>query len=314
MNREAMNPYADLAGKNAYRGTLHSHSVSAHARVSPSEAKRKFLRNGFHFIGLTDHDRRWPEVPWLADEWAQSEPGRFVVLRGYEAGGEGWHVNSIGYFPEPMPTRAGRGPFVREALAAGGFVFLNHPAADGVSARSVLEHDELRRIEGIEVYSGLRASPAGGTDWRRGFSEQVWDELLAAGLRIWSLANPDCHTWDESQPDGPFNGYNVVFAESLTKTAIVSALKAGRFYATTGVEVDYVEANPRRISVACSAACEIRFIGSRGRLLATTAGPEATYEVRGEEAYVRAEVVAREPIFPGFTEPRHKAWLQPLWP
>jgi hypothetical protein len=307
-----LNPYADISGKRAFRGTLHSHSLSADARVSPAEAKRRFLERGFHFVGLTDHDRRWPQLPWTDADWDASEPGRFIVLRGYEATGPGWHVNVVGHFPQPMPQRAGEGSFVEEALAHDAFVFLNHPAADRIAADTVLAHSQLGRVHGLEVYSGPRATPAEGADWRQGFSEGLWDDLLSAGLRVWGLANPDCHTWDEPQPDGPFNGYNVVFAEDLTAPALMSALKRGCFYATTGIEIDHLCVTSDRIEVVCSGASQVRFIGRGGRVLAVAEGDRGVYDVRGDEGYVRVEIIGSTPVFPGFLEPAHKAWTQPI--
>ena len=94
----------------------------------------------------------------------------------------------------------------------------------------------------MEIYSGsrARAGSEGNEDGHRGLCTDVWDEALSSGRRLWGFANPDCHSYDADSDDSPLNGYNVVFAESLTEKALMDSLKRGRFYASTGVELEEI--------------------------------------------------------------------------
>ena len=57
------------------------------------------------------------------------------------------------------------------------------------------------------------------------------------------------------------------------------------------------------VQVAGTSKYRIQFIGSGGRVLSEVAGPSATYDIKGNEGYVRARVLESN---------GRMAWTQPV--
>ena len=100
----------------------------------------------------------------------------------------------------------------------------------------------------------------------------------------------------------------VVKAAALEAGAILEALEAGRFYASTGVELEDVVVADTRLEVRIRTRGDFRytttFIGAGGRVLAVVHGPVAAFELQAPEAYVRARVVDSGGAV---------AWVQPVF-
>ena len=77
--------------------------------------------------------------------------------------------------------------------------------------------------------------------------------------------------------------------------ALLDALERGDFYASTGVELTDYQATARQITVTVKETAfskyRIQFIGKGGRVLREVTEPSATYDIRGDEGYVRARVL-----------------------
>jgi hypothetical protein len=105
----------------------------------------------------------------------------------------------------------------------------------------------------------------------------------------------------------PGRGWIYVRAARLDGREIVAALERGDFYASTGVELaDVAFANNRvtlAVKVESSSKYRVRFIGRDGRLLKEVPSDSASYDVRGDEGYVRAVV---------YESNGKKAWTQPV--
>ena len=74
----------------------------------------------------------------------------------------------------------------------------------------------------------------------------------------------------------------------------MDALEEGRFYASTGVELEDVIVEGNRMEVRIRPRGNFRytttFIGEGGRVLETAYGPVAEFRLQGPEPYVRAVV------------------------
>ena len=97
-------------------------------------------------------------------------------------------------------------------------------------------------------------------------------------------------------------------AGALEPRALVSALEQGRFYSSTGVELQTLEASCVRSCTSPSrqrpySKYRIQFIGQGGRVLREVAEPDASYTFTGDERYVRAKVLESNGAV---------AWTQPV--
>lgn len=232
---------------------------------------------------------------------------------------------------------------------------INHPNFRyGITVEDILS---LRYATGegfFELYNGHHAVQNYGDEYHMGL-EKMWDVILAKSLAegdgalMYGIATDDAHAftrWRVGGDSNPGRGWVMVRATRLTPDYIVSAMKRGDFYASTGVTLDKLVAgdNVLALSIDGEPGVEytVEFIGTRrgadlrgreiadlpsdmqgraslrysddiGVVLKTQRGTEARYEARGDELYVRARVTSTKPhphpFKAGDTE---MAWTQPI--
>ncbi|MCA9066754.1 MAG: hypothetical protein KDA96_26985 [Planctomycetaceae bacterium] len=167
---------------------------------------------------------------------------------------------------------------------------------------------------------------------------------------MYGVATDDGHSYHVSQPGvkaQPGRGWVVVLADRLAPDALVTALEAGRFYSSSGVRLEEIQFDGKTLRVKVSpdddVTYRIDFIGTKknvdtegkpasddpkqaehmtriyseelGQVLESASGTEATYELTGEELYVRAVVTSSRP-HPNPSEKGdfEQAWIQPVTP
>jgi hypothetical protein len=98
----------------------------------------------------------------------------------------------------------------------------------------------------------------------------------------------------------------VVKANALTKADILASVRAGNFYASTGIVLnDYVvDFAAKTIMVDSQNGNTITFIGNNGAVLQSVSAAKATYQVTGSEKYVRAKIT---------NTAGKMAWTQPIY-
>jgi hypothetical protein len=142
-------------------------------------------------------------------------------------------------------------------------------------------------------------------------------------------------------------GWVHVRARSLRVEDLIAALEAGDFYASSGVELRDVRRHGDRLDVEVlptpGTQYRIEFIGTRrnfnptrspltsttgiplrvsqryspdiGTVLAVVDGTKASYQLHGDELYVRARITSSKPKpNPGRPGEMEAAWTQPLIP
>jgi hypothetical protein len=238
---------------------------------------------------------------------------------------------------------------VAEQAKKGGrriLTFLNHPNFGwGVTADDMLAADELRFFE---VYNGHPGVKNDG-DATRPNTERIWDIQLAVRLGkrrqgvFYGLATDDSHNYHKLAvgQSNPFRGWVMVQAPHLTAEAVVGALEEGRFYSSSGVELEELTATKEELRLKVKATPGVKyrtqFIATMkdasleskpgekdaprvygedvGKVVAEAEGPEASYKLTGKEWYVRARVVSTRPHPNPFKKGDvEMAWTQPVVP
>ena len=274
------NPFA-LPG-HWFKGSLHVHSTASDGKLTPDEVIAWYRSRGYHFLALTDHDVL-SEARSVADD--------FITLSGIEVEGTDpltglYHLVGLG-LRRPPDLHGADTLSMQEAVnrlrAAGGLVCLAHPYWSGQMSKDLLE------LEGcfiLEVWNGscevLEC---------KGLSTVHWDDLLAAGRRLWGLAVDDAHWWPD-YPDDAGLGWVWVKAAALTQEAILDALEQGCFYASSGPQIYDLWLEENQVRVRCSPAVAIDFIGNGpySRRVAAPPGEtltEASYRLKDRQRYVR---------------------------
>jgi hypothetical protein len=314
-----------------YKGNTHTHTLNSDGDSPPDVVVRWYRENGWQFVVITDHEYITDVAPLNALFGAA---GRFLVIRGQEvtqriadsAHAEKWrqaHMNSINatrvVMPQPRATIAESYRQNIEAIrSAGGLPQINHPNWRwSVRLTDMLDLPDSTMFELWNGHPGINnLGGADGTGQKSPSTEALWDSLLTRGKLLWGAGTDDSHTytrpWDRNVPR-PGQAWVVVRADTLSPEAIVTSLRRGEFYASTGVQLrDYV-VDARGLSLTIERVrgtsddtrFRTEFIGRGGMVLATVEGMTARYDFRGNEGYVRARVTD--------SHGQH-AWTQPVRP
>jgi len=271
-----------------YRGNLHTHTLVSDGERTPAEAVAFYRDHGYDFVALTDH--------MVFAETADLSSDDFLVIPGIEVHGDDpesriYHIVGLGGDLEPgkhLESLDSLEIAVEQLLGHGALVHFAHPYWSGQLSHHLAEVDG---VLGLEVYNAVC-----DIGYRKGYSNQTWDDLLTAGRRIWGLAVDDAH-WVPWRPDAGL-GWVMVRAPELTQGAILDALRLGHFYASTGPEIHNVRVENGEVIIRCSPAVLIAAIGERSQCntvhSSTALGVmEARMPLREGQTYVRAEVVDR---------------------
>ncbi|MBM4044454.1 MAG: PHP domain-containing protein [Planctomycetes bacterium] len=313
-----LSPYSIQAGQSWLRGNLHTHSEYSDGLLSVRKLKELYKGAGYHFLAITDHDSigAWHGQPFVLDLTEPPndihEPPKFVAFPGYESDRQGISVNCIGARPgldgvhKPLDDLQG---CITQVNAEGGFALLNHPHFMGLhDAGSVLALDGLL---GVEIANTKCVFATGMI--AAGLATDLWDAVLSQGARLWGFATDDYHADDISPA---FTGWVMARATAATPEAILASLKAGNFYASTGITIRDISVAGATISIKTENAYGIRFVGKNGRVLREANGPNAAYTATGSEDYVRIECWNGSPVFSDNPRLRffaQMAWSQPIF-
>jgi hypothetical protein len=285
--------------------------------LEPREVCRRYEEAGYDFLCLSDHFIGRYGYP--VTDTTEFRTNRFTTIPGAEvhsgrlANGELWHLLAVGLPHDFEPPRApdfapGEGQEMGGALArrcaeAGAFVAVAHPEWYGLTP------DDARGIDAAHAVEIYNHGCAVGSD--RGSGLAVWDVLLNEGKRLSGCATDDAHF---AGPDH-FGGWVMVKAPANEPGALVAALRAGAYYASTGPELRDFRVESDRLVVECSPAANVIAMGPRsasvavhGRAMTRAELPlGAVLERAGGEAsgvYLR---VAVQDAAGG------RAWSNPLW-
>ena len=278
----------------------------------------------------------------LEEVRARFQGPTFILIQGEEISASinklPLHHNSMNHEHHIEPAT---GTSMREAMAR---TVEAVEAAEKASGRPMLVHlnhpnfhwavtpDDVAHVLGeryFEVYNGHRGVRNYGDAQHPG-TEALWDYVLALRLSklggdvLYGLATDDAHNHHKpNQVSVQGRGWIWVRAASLTADAIVRAMKAGDFYASSGVRLREVIATSGSLHVRVVAEkgvrYETRFIGAikggppEGMTLATVPGASADYYFTGGELYVRAVVVSDRRHPDGYEpDDLESAWVQPV--
>lgn len=187
---------------------------------------------------------------------------------------------------------------------------------------------DLRGERFFEVYNGHPLVHNYGDTLRPG-TEDMWDMINLAYLKkgqplLYGLATDDSHNYHQFGPaySNAGRGWIMVRADALTPEALIKAMEAGNFYASTGIELEalQVERNTLRVKVKQEEGVEyvINFIGiKKGRdkpeVLKLVSGAEGSFTLLLDHLYVRAKITSNKRKPNPFQEGEFEtAWTQPV--
>ena len=356
---------------------LSDHNVLAEGErwldISPAQAVREVAlkkyaaRFGPQWVERREHEgKAQVRLKPLAEFRSMlEEPGRFLLIPAEEVTHKyakaPVHMNAINLRDVVKPIN---GANVSETIRVNHrnvydqnkrtsdalLVSLNHPNFGwGVRAEDLAPVDELRFFEVFNGHPGVRNYG----DEVHVSSEKMWDIVLALRLGkhhlppIFGLATDDAHGYHTFGVGkvNPGRGWVMIRAPYLSAEAVVRAMKAGEFYASSGITLRDIRRDKNRLLVSIKAEADVTYVtqfiatmrdtpltaeprldaqkqpvtgvysADVGKVVAEVRGPEAAYELTGKELYVRAKVISSRP----HPNPYQKgdvemAWLQPVVP
>lgn len=258
-----------------YRGNIHCHSNLSDGEHDPQVVCDSYRQAGYDFIAITDHwlprrffrrHRHEPGVVTVVD----TTPYRtddFTTILGAElhgpamANGERWHMVAIGLpldFPPMDDNEQEPGvDLVRRAREAGAWISFPHPHWNTATEADAMTMIDL--IDAVEVYNH-------GSEvlLHKGWALLFAETLLQKGYHLQLNATDDAHVLT-SNPNycDAFGGWMMVKAESLEPDALLTAIKAGAYYSSTGPEFHNVRILKDVIQVDCSPVSEVIVNGHR---------------------------------------------------
>jgi predicted metal-dependent phosphoesterase TrpH len=296
-----------------YKGNLHTHTLNSDGDSTPQEVATWYREHGYQFLALSDHN-------YLTDPAGLNAvlAGRekFLLLPAEEVTDaylkKPIHINAYNLEREVQPMHGDSvSATIRnnvEAIrAVKGLPSVNHPNFHwAITAEDLLK---IKNLRVFEVYNGHPTVNNVGGGGAMSLDE-MWDVLLSAGQRLYGIAVDDAHVFKRTGQEfaNPGRGWICVRAESLSAANIISAIEAGQFYASSGVQLTDIHVSNEEYSVEVKARETEKFttyfIGNGGRVLAKSFDTISKYRFGGSEKYVRARI---ESSF-GST-----AWTQPVF-
>ncbi len=281
------------------------------------------------------------------------QAGKFIMIEGEEisdkAEGKPVHMNASNLSEKIEPVG---GATVQEAMANNLRLVLEHEKASGRQVLPHLNHpnfgyaitaaDIAKTIEEsfFEVFNGHPGVNQLG-DKEHLSIDSMWDvvnsmRLTALDARpIYGIGTDDSHAYHNKKGGAkPGRGWVMVRAKYLTPEHLIKAMKAGDFYASSGVVLSDVQFDKdhRKLSLKIEAAddatFETQFIvlpkpkkatpGEPADLptayvAASVKGLSPSYDMKADDLYVRAVVISSlDHTSPSLENQKQQAWTQPV--
>lgn len=279
----------ELIKKNVpcYKANLHCHSTVSDGVMTPEDLKERYKSQGYSILAYTDHEVLVPHNH-LNDEEFLTIPGYEVQIYGdMELPKRLRRVSHMNFYPrdpekrkmpfynfddvmrlDKMPDISkavydgdgkqkkeysveGLNQLISKAKVAGFIVSYNHPTW---SKEDSSIYTNLQGLFAMEIYN--HGAELMGHD---AYCPYVYEQMLRSGMRIGCVANDDTH-----KPCDLFGGFTMVYAESLTHSAVIQALENGDFYASRGPIIKALWYEDGMFHIECSPAKEI-IISNSGR-------------------------------------------------
>lgn len=296
---------------NLYKANLHCHTTVSDGKFSPAQIKDFYKSKGYHAVAYTDHQLCIPH-PELTD-------ADFVALTGIEIAfgirkSTSIHVCGIARDPlahlrianDPMNSIERVNGGIDRLNNAGFITTLNHPRWSGISAADIAA---IHSFANMEVVNGYEMMLDGYGD-----SSACYEAELRAGRKVRPFANDDSHSQLDDHTCGYeyFRGFTVLKARSLTYEALIGALDAGAFFASTGPMIYDLWLEDNVLHLKCSPVCGVYVHGNLySHRASKVTGSDSIEEI---DLDLGSVFLSSDYLFVQVVNSRgERAWAPPLW-
>ncbi|MCM8537447.1 MAG: CehA/McbA family metallohydrolase [Lentisphaeraceae bacterium] len=324
-----------------YKGNTNAHSlITGDGDSSPKNIVQWYHDQQYNFLVISEKN-----IFLKTNKIKHPDKTRqdFILIPGQElVHPQGIHTTAINtkkLIPGNVAGKTKAEGIQNQAYAVtenGGIAILNHPNHKYILTPK--DTQEVQNLDFMEIFSN---------HWQKSnFSEYHldhpteeiwWDRLLSKGHKTYGVASDNSYIFqkENSQALNPGRGWIMVKAKELTPQNIVSAMKSGNFYSSTGVHLkDYrihnnkiivnVDIEKTKIELANpilregkkspgnSSGFLIELIGQNGQLLKSTRSSRAEFKLIYNSPYYRVKVTH----YQNHPERGHEAffaWTQPYF-
>lgn len=308
------------------KGQTHAHSNrSGDSDTPPEDVARWYAAHGFDFLIFTDHDtvtslgRVGPLLTIAGAELTQN----LERCRPAEPAAPHCplHVNAL-FVDRPASASVPQDgnlerldrytAALQKTAALGGLAQINHPNFHYGAANATLLAELSRRgARFVELANEAWDSNNQG-DATHPSTEQLWDDALGLGARLFAIASDDAHHYDDaervrSRGEDVFPGdlgFIVVRARN-DPASIRASMEHGDFYASTGVWLETLDRAASTLTLEVRGEARFELIGRGGKVLEQQHGQRAVFALGTIDGYVRVRVTDAN---------GRRAWTQPIWP
>ncbi len=206
------------------------------------------------------------------------------------------------------------------------FAHINHPNFGyGITA------EDLKKINGeryFEVYNGHPAVHNEGDDTHIS-TEKMWDAVNISYYQqgkqlLFGIATDDSHNYHSksSELSNSGRGWVMVASDSIATNAIIYAMEAGKFYASSGISLKTVFHNKKYYFIEIvpepEITYEIIFYGYKKNTeevmeLSRFQGTTAKYSFENDDIFVRAKIISNQKMPNPYRKGEMmQAWTQPV--
>ncbi|MDQ0148192.1 hypothetical protein ACFO6R_03420 [Eubacterium multiforme] len=278
------------------KGNLHTHSKNSpcgYYRVDKVIEMYTSYKMEYDFLSITDHFS-------LTDVSKFKDREDIIVIPGVEYKRKNHQTLGINIkeYDDDLDNDNNHQQLFNKVTSMGGINIICHPHVERDDYWTLEELLKLDNYTGIEIFNNNVRMDCKG----RAVATDLWDELLSSGKYVFGFANDDMHIF--SRVGG---AYNMVLCQEKTTESIINSIKRGSFYASFGMILKDIKLNNNTISLKNGDErvpyIYFKFIGKNGVTLKEEKGNVGTYEIQGNEGYVRVET---------YREDGARAWLQPF--
>ena len=202
-----------------FKGVLHVHSVYSDGDETLDRLIEIFRQSGMAFAAVSDHAEVFDDIRMhrYVEHCQTLSRRNFMVIPGLEFALPGGGIHILGYGITKRIYASDMEKLVDGIHDAGGIAVLAHPPAGCTNMIAPIK----AKLDGIEVWNGRYD----GVHAPRADSFQLFRRIRATNFKAIAFGGMDLHK--AGQAHRPI--YVEAAAEALTKDAIMSSLKNGKF-------------------------------------------------------------------------------------
>jgi len=274
-----------------YKAQLHAHTQESDGKIAVADLIKSYKKKDYNFLAITDHNKITINKDFDEESFITISGEELTIINPFWPLGR--HLNRLFINSK---TNKNRLQDVDKILDGEGINIINHPAT--ISGLGTQRWDidfllNLNNISFIEIANHFSKESSNIKYWHILLNKYGYQKP------IWALAVDDAHRLEDIDQN-----WIMVKTNNISANELKDALKRGSFYGTQGPKANF-NVQDNIITVNLDKEYEIKFINAGKKVVKKVNSKHNSYEVQGDEGFIRIEVIDHEN--------KQKLWSQPFW-